>query len=66
MRGLPAEGTWRKLTRSRRLGLPVFGDLRRRNGVDPPSPGYGAASIEARAGGAVDRLALEWSGVEPA
>jgi len=41
---------------------PVFGDLRRWNGVDPPSPGYGAASMEARAGGAVRRAALEWSG----
>ena len=47
-------------------GQPVFGDLRRWNGVDPPSPDYGAGSMEARAGGAVHRLALEWSGVEPA
>ena len=34
MRGLPAEGTWRKLTRSRRRGQPVFGDLRRCNGAE--------------------------------
>jgi hypothetical protein len=34
MRGLPAEGTWRKLTRSQRRGLPVFDDLRRCNGVE--------------------------------
>ncbi len=64
-------------------GQPVFGDLIRWNGVDPPSPGFllrrafhlcrghggqdggqdGAARMKARAGGAVHRLALEWSGM---
>jgi len=34
MRGLPAEGTWRKLTRSWRRGLPVFDDLRRCSGAE--------------------------------
>ena len=52
MRGLLAEETWRKLTRLTVPGY-LFSDLRRCNGVDPPSPRYGAASMEARSGGAV-------------
>ena len=42
MRGLSAGGTWRNC-RAHGDGQPVFDDLRRRNGVDPPSPGRGAA-----------------------
>ena len=34
MRGVPAEGTWRKLARSRAPGQLVFDDLRRCSGVE--------------------------------
>jgi hypothetical protein len=60
MRDRPAEGTWGKAYALTAPGLPVFGDLKRRNGADPPSSGYGAASMEARAGEVVTTHTKGW------